>query len=141
MIRVTFPHRRLIVDRDRERQLRFLHFLADESNVLFGIGFRRMNGNNDDTLILEILPDTLAPRVIANAIDSPKSDEMNNDHFVFQIRNIESRTGVKPLGDVREFRHFLPIRDLDGQPRLGIFWVLRATGHNVEKQGEEKDTR
>ena len=99
-----------------------------------------MNADDDHTIVFELLRDFLVPRIIPDAVDSAKGQEVNDHHFPLQITHLE-RWAVDPSGNVGELRSRLAAGDLDRRPRARVLGVLVGGKSRRDTQDQKKTTQ
>jgi hypothetical protein len=140
IIEVAFPHRRLVVHGDGERQLRVLQLLLERLDVLFALGFWRVDADDHHVFVFEILPNALVPRVIADAIDSTKRHEVDDHDLALEFLHGECRT-VDPFGDVLKFWSLLPALDPDWGPVFRVLRIIAAGVNSREDKTKDQTAR
>src|SRR5205814_1030648 len=97
-----FPGLELVVHGDGIEDLVVLDLLPDPLEVLFAFALGRVDANDEQVLIGEVLVPARVPRVIADAVDSAERPEVEDDDFALLFFE-EQELAVDPGVDAAEF--------------------------------------
>ena len=103
---VLIPPRRpgftVVVDGNRVVELVVFHLGPNARDVLLALGFRRMDTNDGDALLTELLLPFPVPGIVVDAIDSAKGPEVDDDDLPLQIFQ-RQRFAVDPVIEVLKY--------------------------------------
>ena len=102
----TGPHRiappvpilPLVVDHDWKAEFCFSDLGLQFRELFFGCGFGGVHSNDGQSTVAVILLPPPVPGVVANAVDSAKSPEMERDDFALQVGDAQVGGVNGPVG-------------------------------------------
>ncbi len=84
-VAVPAPVRLVIIYCNRMRQPGFFHFLFQFVDFVLGLGFRRVNADDDHFVILVAFLHFPVPGIVSDTVDSAERKEMDDNYFAAQF--------------------------------------------------------